>query len=288
MTHGIRADEQSSGVFELMFLEIQMEAQYQRIDVVSPTVLCSARADLMGRLHPLVAELDVGVVTSDEVGQTEAVGALITLGIVGATGILYWQDQNIRHWFRNHKTSTLDNLSPIVEKFGVFGVDLGLLALYGGAGYLVKKEKMKETALLSLESFLVSGAITVGVKGAVGRARPDVGGKSDFRPFSLDLEYTSFPSGHASDAFSIASVFADMHDSPSVGVAAYSIASLVGLQRIYADRHWASDVLVGAAIGTVVGKSVVYLHKERKDSAYVIPLVDPSAGRFGIMVGKSF
>ena len=79
-----------------------------------------------------------------------------------------------------------------------------------------------------------------------------------------------------------------MHDSPSVGVAAYSIASLVGLQRIYADRHWASDVLVGAAIGTVVGKSVVCLHKERKDSAYVIPLVDPSAGRFGIMVGKSF
>jgi membrane-associated phospholipid phosphatase len=217
-------------------------------------------------------------------------GALWTLGIVGATGILYWQDQNIRHWFRDHRTSTLDNLSPIVEKFGVFGVDLGLLALYGGTGYLIENEKMKQTALLSLESFLVSGAITVGVKGLVGRARPDVGGKSDFRPFSIDLDYTSFPSGHASDAFSIASVFADMHDSPWVGVAAYSIASLVGLQRIYVERHWASDVVVGAAIGSVVGKSVVYLHKEKKDkdAAYVIPIVDPSDGRFGIMVGRRF
>jgi len=215
-------------------------------------------------------------------------GALWTLGLVGATGILYWQDQNIRHWFQNHRTSTLDNLSPIVEKFGVFGVDLAFIALYGGTGYLIENEKMKETGLLSLESFLVSGAITVGVKGAVGRARPDVGGKSDFRPFSLDMDYTSFPSGHASDAFSIASVFADMYDSPLVGITTYSLASLVGLQRLYVDRHWASDVLVGAAIGTVVGKSVVYLHKEKKDSAYVIPLVDPSAGRFGLMVGKSF
>jgi len=215
-------------------------------------------------------------------------GALWTLGLVGATGILYWQDQNIRHWFKDHRTSTLDNISPIVEKFGVFGVDLAFLAVYGGTGYLIENDKMKETALLSLESFLVSGAITVGIKGAVGRARPDVGGKSDFRPFTIDLDYTSFPSGHASDAFSIASVFAGMYDNPLVGVATYGIASLVGLQRLYVDRHWASDVLVGAAIGTVVGRTVVYLHKEKKDSAYVIPLVDPSAGRYGIMVGKSF
>jgi membrane-associated phospholipid phosphatase len=216
-------------------------------------------------------------------------GALWTLGIVGTGGLLYWQDSKIRHWFRDHRTSTLDNLSPVVEKFGVFGVDLGLLALYGGTGYLIENEKMQETALLSLESFLVSGAITVGVKGAAGRARPDLAeGKSSFKPFSLDLDYTSFPSGHASDAFSIASVFAAMHDSPLVGVAAYSVASLVGLQRLYADRHWASDVFAGAVLGTVVGKSVVYLHKQKKDSAYVIPLVDPSEGRFGIMVVKRF
>jgi membrane-associated phospholipid phosphatase len=216
-------------------------------------------------------------------------GALITLGIVGATGILYWQDQNIRRWFRDHRTSTLDNLSPVVEKFGVFGVDLGLLALYGGTGYLIQNEKMKQTALLSLESFLVSGAITVGVKVGVGRSRPDIGeGSRSFKPFSIQGEHMSFPSGHASDAFSIASVFADMHDSPLVGVAAYSLASLVGLQRIYADRHWASDVLVGAALGTVVGKSVVYLHKQKKDSAYVVPIVDPSDGRFGLMLVKRF
>jgi membrane-associated phospholipid phosphatase len=148
---------------------------------------------------------------------------------------------------------------------------------------------MKETALPSLESFIVSGAITVGVKVGVGKARPDVGeGKSAFKPLLLDMDSTSFPSGPASDAFSIASVFADMHDSPLVGVAAYSIASLVGLQRIYADRHWAADVHVGAAIGTVVGKSVVYLHKQKKDSAYVVPIVDPSDGKFGLMLVKRF
>jgi membrane-associated phospholipid phosphatase len=216
-------------------------------------------------------------------------GALWTLGIIGATGILYWQDQNIRHWFQNRRTSTLDDLSPVVARCGEFFFDVGLLALYGGTGYLIENEKMKETALLSLESFLVSGAITVGVKVGVGRARPDTGeGKSSFKPFTTDSDYMSFPSGHASDAFSIASVFADMYENRLVGITAYSIASLVGLQRIYDDKHWASDVLVGAALGTVVGKSVVYLHKEKKDSAYVVPILDPSDGRFGLMLVKRF
>jgi membrane-associated phospholipid phosphatase len=221
--------------------------------------------------------------------------ALITLGIVTAGGLIYWQDQNIRHYARDHRTSTLDDLSPIVEKIGVFGGDLAFLAFYGGTGYLVENEKMKETALLSLESFAVSGAITVAVKGAVGRARPDVGeGKSSFKPFAVqklssgDLDYTSFPSGHASDAFSIASVFADMYDSPWVGVTAYGLASLLGLQRIYADRHWASDVFAGAVLGTVVGKSVVYLHKKKDNSVYLIPILDTAEGRFGLMVAKRF
>jgi membrane-associated phospholipid phosphatase len=222
--------------------------------------------------------------------------ALITLGIVGATGILYWQDQNIRHYFQDHKTSTLDDLSPIVEKFGVFGGDLAFLALYGGTGYLAQNEKMKETALLSLESFAVAGAINVAVKAGVGRARPDVGeGKSSFKPFAVDklmsgdLDYTSFPSGHTVDAFSIASVFADSYDSPWVGITAYGLASLVCLQRIYADRHWASDVFAGAVLGTVVGKSVVYLHKNKnKNSVYLAPIVDPLDGRFGLMLVKRF
>jgi membrane-associated phospholipid phosphatase len=174
-----------------------------------------------------------------------------------------------------------------VEKFGVFGYDLGFLALYGGTGYLVQNEKMKETALLSLESFLVSGAITVTVKVGVGRSRPDIGeGSSSFKPLSTQGDHMSFPSGHASDAFSIASVFADRYESPLVAVTAYGIASLVGLQRLYADRHWASDVFAGAVLGTVVGKSVVYLHKEKKNSVYVVPIADPSEGRFGLMLVK--
>jgi membrane-associated phospholipid phosphatase len=98
----------------------------------------------------------------------------------------------------------------------------------------------------------------------------------------------SFPSGHASDAFSIASVFAEMYDNRAVGISAYTIASLVGLQRLYADRHWASDVFAGAVLGTIVGKSVVYLHKKDKDSAYLVPIVDPTDGRFGLMLVKRF
>ncbi len=212
--------------------------------------------------------------------------ALVTLGLIGTGVVLYTQDDKIRDYFQDHQSSSSDNISTIAEKFGNGLYDLAFLAVYGGSGYLLENEKMKETSILSFESFIVANTIGTVVKSAAGRTRPNEDeGSTEFSPFSFDSAHTSFPSGHTTSAFSIASVFADEYDEkPWVGVTAYGLASAVALQRIYDDKHWASDVFAGAVLGTVVGKSVVYLHKDKKaGSVYLVPVSVPSEGRYGMM-----
>ena len=72
----------------------------------------------------------------------------------------------------------------------------------------------------------------------------------------------SFPSGHATQAFAVASVISAHSDQVWVSVTAYTIAGLVGFARIYHNAHWTSDVTAGALIGTFVGRGVVALNKK--------------------------
>ena len=215
---------------------------------------------------------------------------LITLGVIGFGGALYAYDDEIRDYFADsrHHSSAQDALANTSEILG-YPYTLGIVGIYGGSGYLMKNEKMKETALLSYESFLVAESICVSTKYASGRARPKRDkGPYSYNPFSFKTSETAFPSGHATSAFSIASVFASEYESPWAGVLAYGLATLSGWQRLYDDKHWASDVWFGSALGTVVGRSVVYLHKKTDGALSLAPLVDPSSGSYGLLVHLKF
>ncbi len=70
--------------------------------------------------------------------------------------------------------------------------------------------------------------------------------------------FESFPSGHSSTAFALATVFAERYGStPAVPVIAYTLATMVGLSRVVEHDHWMSDVFVGACIGYLCAKDVV-------------------------------
>lgn len=181
-----------------------------------------------------------------------AIGGLAAGGLV-----LYSLDGQIRHAFHRSRSKLNDEISEQAEKLGNGGYDAAIVAAYGGLGLLLKDAGMQDTALLAAESFLAANAAGTLLKYSAGRARPYAeDGKRRFTPFRFKTARTSFPSGHTVSAFSLASVFAARSGSRAVKILAYSLASSVALQRVYADKHWASDTLAGAALGTAVGRWV--------------------------------
>jgi membrane-associated phospholipid phosphatase len=118
----------------------------------------------------------------------------------------------------------------------------------------------------------VGEAVAVLLKGLAGRQRPYVKPRDSnsyklFRGFGRADGYRSFPSGHSTAAFAVAAAVTSEtsrwwpHTRWIVGPALYGGAALAGVSRMYNNRHWASDVLVGAGIGTFAGLKVVrYQH----------------------------
>ncbi len=180
---------------------------------------------------------------------------------LGSTALIYSGDDGIHEWSQSNRNTSGDDFWKFISRFGEPFV---LLAASGGiyaAGELAGSTGMRRTALLSIESLLISSTMLYALKWAVGRARPYAEeGKSSFHPFSLESKYHSFPSGHTSAAFSVASVIAHHSDSVIVDVLSYSLATFVGFARPFQDKHWASDVFFGAALGYFVGQKICACH----------------------------
>ena len=95
-------------------------------------------------------------------------------------------------------------------------------------------------------------------------------------------------SGHATQAFALATVVAEHYESPWVTATSYGLASLVGLARMNNDAHWASDVVAGAAIGCFVGDVVVKTNgrHRRGHDVSLVPLFGPDMR--GVMLSFRF
>ncbi len=173
-----------------------------------------------------------------------------------------------------------------VERFG----SQYSVAVVGGflvAGALSGNENTLQAGEDTLTASLIaSGIITPALKLAFGRARPRANqGVNYFRPFSN--ANASFPSGHTTEAFALASVISGHYEESWVSYVSYSIAGLVGVARTYHDAHFASDVLAGAMIGTFVGKGVVDYNRERR-AGKVALLPDIAPGMMGVRLAGNF
>ena len=176
-----------------------------------------------------------------------------------------------------------------VERFGA-QYSIGVLGGFYLAGAIGNNETAQAVAQDGLAaSIIASGMITPAIKFITGRARPRENlGIAHFHPFSLSYSSnSSFPSGHTTEAFALASVIADHYQESWVGYASYSVAGLVGIARSYHGAHFTSDVLAGALIGTLVGKSVV-AHNNQLRASKVVMLPEIGPGMIGVRLTRNF
>lgn len=187
---------------------------------------------------------------------------LTLAGITAGIGIVAVFDEDISRAIRHGRTDTLttffDNVQPLGNEYAI-----GIVGTFYLAGEIFKDPRAKATALDSIAaSGIASGLIVNATKYLVGRARPTDGrGAYNFQPFS---GHDSFLSGHTTEAFALASVISEHYDAAWVKVTAYGLAGTVGYARLNNNRHWPSDVLAGAVVGTFVGKTVVHFNREHR------------------------
>ena len=103
-------------------------------------------------------------------------------------------------------------------------------------------------------SVIFSGVTVLVLKSIIGKRRPP--GPIEYNPFTLDGNYHSFPSGHTSTSFALATTIATHY--PEYRRHAYSVASLVGISRLFVDAHWLTDVIAGAGLGYASARFVEY------------------------------
>lgn len=213
----------------------------------------------------------------------------LKLSAVLGTGLLLGlADENIRTWAQERGTPESSDFFGFVTNFGDGGYLCGFMAGLFAAGEIAASDGIRKTAMLSFESFLVSSAFTTVLKVIPGRARPSAGeGSHSFHPFSSRSAYTALPSGHSSAVWSVATVIADRTDSVIVDAACYGLAILTSLSRIHEDKHWASDVLVGSAIGYFTAKKICALNRNLK-AAKLSASFDLSGKQQAITLSLSF
>ncbi len=175
----------------------------------------------------------------------------------GAAGLVLLStvDQPVHHAFDRNHFGAANTVLSAIEPFGAQAGIATVVATYG-VGLLADRPGLRRTGVeAAVSSVVASGVIAPALKLIVGRARPRQNeGAYAFHGFSGD---ESFPSGHTTQAFAAASVFAAEARPTWAKVLIYGIAGGIGTARLYHDAHFLSDVVAGATIGTVAGRAAV-------------------------------
>lgn len=195
--------------------------------------------------------------------------------IVGITAGLYLRDQKIKNWVQENRNDTSNRVSRFARPFGDGKYTLPPLFMFYLYGYFFRNDRAQRTAMLSLESFVVSGIFTSFIKFAGHRHRPSTGDPSNtWDGPSISISNLSFPSGHSCSAFAIAVVIAsEYRDIVFVPPLAYGVATLTALSRVNDNAHWTSDVFFGSVIGYFTGKAILNLNSKGNKNFSLLPVI---------------
>ena len=204
--------------------------------------------------------------------------ALVVAGFIAATAAAAPADRYFTRQLQDDARQANRAYNRGATIFRLFGQPGALFA--GGGLYVAGRaggnRRLEDLGLHSMESIFIASVITGATKIVAGRARPRIS-KDNARNFKLFRglkgdNYESFPSGHTTAAFAFASIVTaetshwNSNSRWIVGPLMYGAATLTGVSRIYNNAHWASDVLAGAAVGTITGVQVFRYQHSHPDN----------------------
>jgi len=177
-------------------------------------------------------------------------------GILAATGGALLIDENIRTYTEKHRSETWRNVSYVSTHFGDYRYQVPLISGIYLGGLAFGSPVMRKIAADGAEASIIAAfLINPTLCFLTGRALPQAHEEANkFIPFRLHR--FSFPSGHTSAAFALASVL-DIDLRSTFGYwqtpIVYGMAVAVAHSRIYDDKHYLSEVILGGAIGWSIG-----------------------------------
>jgi membrane-associated phospholipid phosphatase len=209
-------------------------------------------------------------------------------GLLAAELMMFPLDDDVRELAVDGRGAASDDVAAVLRPLGrtqeLAAAGIATYAL----GMVISERRVADFGLHAFIALALSNAVTGGLKAVTGRARPITlqadGTWARRDPDDWDLfggwgsggERTAYASGHTSNAFAIATVFAEELGG-AAGWVAYPIAAGVAWSRVNDEAHWASDVVMGALVGIASGQLVVR-HGHRRDGWLErMLLVDPSA-----------
>jgi len=201
----------------------------------------------------------------------------LAAGYTGATYICYrYFDTDIKNFALSIQNKTVSSITQTAEDAGLGASSIVITTATALTSIITKDKKLQKTAILLVGGHIINDIVTNQFKITFQRHRPNTG--DPYNTFDwrggpkINL---SFISSHTSNAFATATAFATVYkDSKWVPAVAYSVASLVGLCRIYNNAHWASDVMAGAAVGFASVKAMNGLYNVAAKKFTFIPQVN--------------
>ena len=222
-------------------------------------------------------------------------------GTVASIGLMHW-DTRIARWIQDPAQQSSDAWSWAggarhVNERSLFVAQM----LLWGTGRLTRSETLADVSWHAAEAVGITTIGTQIVRIAVGRSRPFITGGEDafhFEPFrGRDSQaYRSIPSLHAAASFATAAVLTGETHRRRPGLTrvvapvTFAAAALPGLGRMHADKHWASDVALGAVWGTMIGIATVRWHHEHDDrmDRWMLGATSAPNGDAGVGMRRTF
>ena len=216
---------------------------------------------------------------------------LVTLGMSGVVlGTMSALDRPVYRGFHVRSGPVSRVSGPLAapgrwfDRVGPDAMTYRAAGILAASGVVLGRKDLTRTSVRVVEALWLTKAVTGFAKGFFNRSRPFTGsGPMEATPGEFEGEHTklSMPSGHTARAFALASVLAHQADRWYVSTLAYGGAASVGLERVRSGDHWLTDVVVGGALGYLIGRTVVPSNPSTGGVDYT-PIVAPD--RVGVSI----